>query len=389
MPLRFSRRAQGIQPSATLAVPAKARQLKASGIPVLSFGSGEPDFPSLRSASDAAHAAIDRGESHYTANSGIPELKDAVSNYYRNRFALEYASAEIIVTSGAKPLLYEAIQTLVDPGDEVLLFAPAWVSYVEQINLAGGKPVTVDTANTLFSPTRESVESRLTKKTVGMIINTPNNPTGAVYDSATLQMLAEIAEKNDLWIVFDEIYERLVYGEARHHNIVQLLPRIRERVLIANGVSKAYCMTGWRIGYALGPKELIGKIDALQSHLTSNASSIAQWAAAGAIDNAEEDVERCRLAFERRRDLICASISEIPNLKLQKPLGAFYLFFDVRDTPLPDDMEFCTRLLEERYVALVPGTAFLAPGFVRMSYACSEEDIKEGARRIEDFVKSL
>ena len=202
-------------------------------------------------------------------------------------------------------------------------------------------------------------------------------------------MLEEIAEKNDLWIVFDEIYERLVYGEARHHNIVQLLPRIRERVLIANGVSKAYCMTGWRIGYALGPKELIGKIDALQSHLTSNASSIAQWAAAGAIDNAEEDVERCRLAFERRRDLICASISEIPNLKLQKPLGAFYLFFDVRDTPLPDDMEFCTRLLEERYVALVPGTAFLAPGFVRMSYACSEEDIKEGARRIEDFVKSL
>ena len=387
--MKVSRRIKSIQPSATLAVSGKAKQLKSEGKPVLSFGTGEPDFTSSAASCKAAHEAIDRGESHYTANSGIPELKSAVSAYYKRHFNLEYAPAEIIVSNGAKQLLYQAAQTLIDPDDEVLLFAPAWVSYVEQVNLAGGKPVTVETSDTNFEPTREAIEACLSPKTTGMIINTPSNPTGAVYSAETLRMIADIAKEHDLWIIFDEIYERLVYGETKHFNILQIAPEIRDRVLLINGVSKAFCMTGWRIGYALGPKEFIAKLDDLQGHLTSNASSIAQWAAVGALNGAEEDVERWRKIFEGRRDLIYGLISEIPGLHLEKPTGAFYVFFDVRDTPIPDDIEFCKRLLEDKYVAAVPGAAFFAPGFVRMSYACSEEDIKEGVARLKDFVASL
>ncbi len=378
-----------IQESATLAVSAKAKELKAAGKPVLSFSAGEPDFVSPQAALDAARKAIDRGETHYTANSGIPELKAAVKNYYKTRFDLEYAPAEIIVASGAKPLIYEAVQVLVDPGDEVLLFAPAWVSYVEQINLAEGKAVVVETTDTDFVPTREAIEKCLTPKTVGMIVNTPNNPTGAIYDERTLKILAEIAKEKDLWIIFDEIYERLAYGDARHVNILNVAPEIHDRVLLVNGVSKAYCMTGWRIGYALGPREIIAKIDSIQSHLTSNASSIAQWASVGAINGAEADVEICRAAFEKRRDLIYDLISDIPGLKLAKPAGAFYAFVDVRGTKISDDVAFCTRLLEDEYVAAVPGEAFFAPGFVRMSYACSEDDIREGMERLKEFVASL
>ena len=387
--MKISQRAQKIQPSATLAVTAMAKKLKAEGKPVLSFSQGEPDFVSPGAAMKGARDAMDRGETHYTANSGIPELKKAIAKYYADHFGIEYDPSEILVSSGAKPLIYEALQALVDPADEVLLFAPAWVSYVEQINIAEGVAIVVDTMDTNFVPTKSEVESSLSSKTVGMIINSPNNPTGAIYDRETLKMLAEVAVKNDLWIIYDEIYERLVYGEEKHHNILQVAPEIRDRVILVNGVSKAYSMTGWRIGYALAPKGIIAKMDDIQSHLMSNASSIAQWAALGAIEGAEDDVERCRCQFENRRDLVYGLLSQIDGLKLHKPSGAFYVFFDVRDTPISDDMQFCERLLSEKNVALVPGSAFLAPGFVRMSYACCEDDIKEGAKRIGEFVDSL
>jgi len=387
--MKLSKRANRIQPSATIAVSALAKELKAKGKPVLSFSAGEPDFTSPDAAMDAARAAIDRGETHYTANSGVPELKKAVAGYYRKHFGLEYENAEILVSSGAKPLVYQALQVLVDEADEVLLFSPAWVSYIEQVNIAEGVPVIVDTADTGFVPTKAEVEKALSSKTVGMIVNSPNNPTGAVYDEATLRMLAEVAVKHDLWIIYDEIYERLVYGDTKHHNILELVPEIRDRVILINGVSKAFCMTGWRIGYALGPKDVIKKMDDIQSHLTSNASSIAQWAAVGAIDGADADVERRRAMFETRRDLLYGLLSEVDGLRLVKPRGTFYAFFDVRGTALPDDMAFCKRILEEEYVALVPGTAFLAPGFIRMSYACSEDNIREGVARIRKFVESL
>jgi aspartate aminotransferase len=386
---KLSERSKRIRPSATFAVTALAKELKASGCPVLSFSAGEPDFASPPSAVTAARDAIDRGETHYTANSGVAELKRAVASYYKERFGLEYAASEIIASGGAKQVLYEAVQSLVDPGDEVLLFTPSWVSYVEQIRMAEGEPVVVDTTGSNFLPAPKAVRGALTGRTAGMIVNSPNNPTGAVYGRETLEMLAGVARERGLWIIYDEIYERLVYGAARHLNILQVAPDIRDRVIVVNGVSKAYSMTGWRIGYALGPREAISGMDDLQGHLASNPSSIAQWASVGAIEGAEADVERCRAEFERRRDILFGILSGIKGVKIVPPDGAFYAFFDVRGTGLPDDMEFCRRILEEKYVALVPGAAFFAPGFVRMSYACSEEDIRAGGARIKEFVESL
>jgi aspartate aminotransferase len=377
-----------ISPSATLSISDKAKELKAQGKPILSFSAGEPDFGSPLAACRAAIEAVNRGETHYTPNSGIGELKKAIAGYYKRRFGLEYSSGEILVTSGLKTMLYETIQTLTDPGDEVLVFTPAWVSYVEQINLACGAAVPVDTSGSGFCPTLEEISKSVTGKTRGMIINTPCNPTGAVYSEKALRMLADVAVKYDLWVIFDEVYERLVYGGARHVNILQVAPEIRSRVIIANGVSKTYCMTGWRIGYALGPGEVIKRIDGLQSHLTSNASSIAQWAAAAAINDVEDEVERNRAAFESRRDLICGLLSEIKPLRFVSPDGAFYIFIDVRGTRVPDDMEFCRKLLEEKYVALVPGAAFSAPGYVRMSYACPESSLKDGVARIREFIEA-
>lgn len=387
--MKLSKRILEIQPSATISISAKAKAMKAEGKPVLSFSVGEPDFNSPECASKAAIEAIQRGESHYTLNSGIIELRKEVCNYYKRRFGLEYAPDEVLVAPGAKPLLYEALQMFVDPGDEVLLFSPAWVSYVEQIHLAGGKEAIVDTLKTDLIPTKEAIEAVLSDKTVGMIINSPSNPTGAIYGEETLKMIADIARERDLWIIFDEIYERLAYSPANHINILSVAPDLRDKTILVNGASKAYAMTGWRIGYALGPKALIAKMNTLQTHLTSNASSIAQWAAWGAVKDADPDVEKMREAFEERRSVILGLIRDMPYVKVRDPEGAFYVFIDVRESPIPDDMEFCEKLLEEKYVAAVPGTAFFAPGFVRFSYACSMENIREGMGRLKEFLSSL
>ena len=387
--MKMSKRILEIQPSATLSISAKAKTMKAEGKPIISFSLGEPDFNSPECASKAAIDAINRGESHYTLNSGIVELRKEVCNYYQRRFGLEYAPDEVLVAPGAKPLLYEALQMLVDPGDEVLLFSPAWVSYVEQVHLAGGKDVIVDTLKTDLIPTKEAIEAVLSDKTVGMIINSPSNPSGAIYNEETLKMIADVAREKDLWIIFDEIYERLVYAPAKHVNILNVAPDLRDKVIIINGASKAYAMTGWRIGYALAPKPLIAKMNTLQTHLTSNASSIAQWAAWGAVKDADPDVEKMREAFEERRGVILGLVRDMPYVKVRDPEGAFYIFIDVRETPIPDDIKFCERLLEEKFVAAVPGAAFFAPGFVRFSYACSMDNIREGMQRLKSFLQSL
>ena len=387
--MKMSKRILEIQPSATLSISAKAKTMKAEGKPIISFSLGEPDFNSPECASKAAIDAINRGESHYTLNSGIVELRKEVCNYYQRRFGLEYAPDEVLVAPGAKPLLYEALQMLVDPSDEVLLFSPAWVSYVEQVHLAGGKDVIVDTLKTDLIPTKEAIEAVLSDKTVGMIINSPSNPSGAIYNEETLKMIADVAREKDLWIIFDEIYERLVYAPAKHVNILNVAPDLRDKVIIINGASKAYAMTGWRIGYALAPKPLIAKMNTLQTHLTSNASSIAQWAAWGAVKDADPDVEKMREAFEERRKVILGLVRDMPYVKVRDPEGAFYIFIDVRESPIPDDIKFCEKLLEEKFVAAVPGAAFFAPGFVRFSYACSMENIREGMGRLKDFLKAL
>lgn len=387
--MKMSKRILEIQPSATLSISAKAKTMKAEGKPVISFSLGEPDFNSPECASKAAIDAINRGESHYTLNSGIIELRKEVCNYYKRRFGLEYAPDEVIIAPGAKPLLYEALQMLVDPGDEVLLFSPAWVSYVEQVHLAGGKDVIVDTLKTDLIPTKEAVEAVLSDKTVGMIVNSPSNPSGAIYNEETLKMIADVAREKDLWIIFDEIYERLVYAPAKHVNLLNVAPDLRDKVIIINGASKAYAMTGWRIGYALAPKPLIAKMNTLQTHLTSNASSIAQWAAWGAVKDADPDVEKMREAFEERRGVILGLVRDMPYVKVRDPEGAFYIFIDVRESPIPDDIKFCERLLEEKFVAAVPGAAFFAPGFIRFSYACSMENIREGMQRLKSFLQFL
>jgi aspartate aminotransferase len=386
--MKLSERILQIHPSATLSISGKAKTMKAEGKPVISFSVGEPDFTSPEAASQAAIEAIKRGESHYTLTPGIKELREEICSYYGRHFGLKYSADEVIVAPGAKPLLYEALQVLVDPGDEVMLFAPAWVSYVEQIHLAGGKEVLVDTINTDFIPTRENIEKVITDKTVGIVINSPNNPTGVMLSAETLKMIAEIARERNLWIIFDEIYERLSYG-AKHVNILNVAPELKDQAILINGASKAYAMTGWRVGWALAPKEIISKINSLQGHLTSNACSIAQWAALGALKGAEDDVEKMRQAFAERREVIIKLIREMPYLKIVEPEGAFYAFADIRSCPIHDDVEFCKKLLEEKYVATVPGTAFFAPGFIRISYASSMDNIKEGMKRLKDFLTNL
>lgn len=395
--VRFSDRVLKLAPSATLEVVAKAKQLKREGKPVISFGAGEPDFTSPPSAIRAAKAALDRGETHYTLTTGILELKEAIQAYYLDHFQLDYKTSEILVGSGAKPLLYEALASLLNPGDEVVVFAPAWVSYVEQINLCSGHPVVVDTSGNRFLPSASMLQKAITPRTVGILLNTPNNPTGAVYGKALLEEIGEVAKKNGLWIIFDEIYERLVYGEASHLNILQASPSLKDSTLVVNGVSKAYAMTGWRIGYALGPKDLIDKMASIQGHLTSNAAAVSQWASVGAMAEAEPDVEKMRKAFEERREIMLSALLEMPLISLTKPDGAFYVFVDIsrclgksyRGQILSDDITLCKALLEGEFVAAVPGSAFLAPGYLRLSYANSVSDIKEGMERFGRFLAEL
>lgn len=386
-----------MEPSATLAVVAKAKALKGQGKPVISFGAGEPDFDSPPGAVRYAEKAIREGQTHYTQSNGLPELREAVVSYYKSRFGLEYASDQVIIGAGAKPLIYETLAALVDPGDEVLVFSPAWVSYVEQIRLFDGKEVIVDTTGTNCIPDPEMLARAITPRTVGMLVNTPNNPTGAVYDENTLRSIASLAVKHDLWIIFDEIYERLVYGKNEHRNIVSISPETMDRTVQINGVSKAYAMTGWRIGYALAPRWLTPKVGAVQGHLTSNACSIAQWASLGALMESEPDVVKMRQEFSKRRDIMTGLLSKMPHISFSEPQGAFYVFINVRNTlggsyggrTIENDGDFCEALLEAEFVAAVPGSAFLAPGYVRLGYANGERDIREGMERLHRFLDGI
>ncbi len=395
--VQLAARAKRMQPSATLAVVGKAKSLKREGKPVISFGAGEPDFSSPPSAIAYAREAMERGETHYTQAVGLPELREEVCRYYKDRFSLSFDPGQVIVGAGAKPLIYETLGALVDPGDEVIVFSPAWVSYVEQIRLFEGRETVIDTTGTKCIPNLASVEKTITARTRGILINTPNNPTGAVYDAETLEGLARMAIDHDLWIIYDEIYERLVYGSAKHHNILSLVPEATDRVIIVNGVSKAFAMTGWRIGYAIVPEWLKGPVSSFQGHLTSNPCSIAQWASLGALREAENDVERMRLAFSERRDLIVEMVRAMPHVTFPEPDGAFYVFLDIgktlgkkfRGEEITGDVDFCRFLLEAYYVAAVPGTGFLAPGFVRLGYANATEEIREGMEKLSRFLEEL
>lgn len=398
MTFELSERLKQMAPSATMAMAAKAKELKAQGRSIISFTAGEPNFNTPDAAKRYAVKALDENFTHYTVTAGAIELREAIANYYLNHFDLKYnANKEIITGTGAKQLLFEAMGCLVNPGDEVILFAPAWVSYYEQIKLFGGVPVVIDTEADNYIPNPDKLEQAINNKTKIIILNNPNNPTGAVYPHEVLEKIARIALKHNLIIINDEIYERLIYGVNYLPHILKLVPGARDLVLNINGVSKSYAMTGWRLGYALGCEKIIKALNALQGHLTSNTSSITQWAALGALSEPEVEpqVEAMRVEFSKRRDLAVKLLNEIPDLKFAEPKGAFYIFIDINNflnkklangKIYQDDVTFCNDILDEKGLGLVPGSAFLSANHVRISYSCSEDDIIEGMKRLKEFL---
>jgi len=395
--MKLSQRAACMEASATLAMTAKAKSLKREGKPIISFSVGEPDFDSPICAQEAAFEAIKTGQTHYTQTSGIPELREAIAAYYSDHFGLKYDPAQIVVGCGAKPLLYAALGCMIDPGDEVIIPVPAWVSYVEQVKLFNGKEVLVDTSKTGYVPNIKQLEAAITPKTKAIMINTPNNPTGVVYNEEVLKSIAELALKHNFAIIYDEIYERLVYGNNKHYNIVKICPEVKDQTIIINGVSKAYAMTGWRIGYALGEKKFINTVSDFLGHITSNAPSVSQWASVAAIKGAEADIHTMTQAFDKRQKLIIDLLNEMPYIKFSMPQGAFYAWFDMTQTigkkwnghEITDDTKFCDLLLEHKFVAAVMGSAFMTPGYIRLSYACSDNDIIEGMKRLKEFLTEL
>ena len=385
------------KPSATRAVADKAANMARQGLPVISFSAGEPDFVSPPAAREWAIKGMDAGDTHYTATGGNAAVRESVCEYYKREFGLTYQPDEVVIGAGAKPLLYEALGCLVDPGDEVIIFAPAWVSYVEQVGLFDGKAVIVNTAETGLQPQIEAVKKVITPKTKAIILNSPNNPTGKIYRYAFIVDLCKLAVEKGLIILNDEIYEKIVFDGHKYHNPVQLVPESRNVVLNVNGASKAFAMTGWRIGYAAGPKELIRKITTMQGHLTSAPCTIAQWAATGAIKEAAADVAAMAAEYQARKEVVVDLLGKCRHIKCEQPEGTFYAFFDVRPLAgktckgktITDDVAFCEIVLEEAHIAFVPGTAFLAPGFVRMSFATALPQIREGLERLRQFLERI
>lgn len=393
----LSEKMEAIKPSLTLKISALASKLKDSGVDVVSFGVGEPDFETPDYIKAAGKAAIDEGKTRYTAASGIVELKQAVCDRYLKKYGLEYKTENVVISSGAKHSLYNVMQVLLNPGDEVIIVAPYWLSYSELVKMADGVPVFVNTSESDgFMPTAESIESAVTEKTKAIIINSPSNPTGAVYGFELLTKIAEVCKKHDIAIISDEIYDELVYG-TEIKSIACADEQTKSLCIIVNGMSKAYAMTGWRIGYVLCDAKIAKVMTSLQSNSTSNPCSIAQYASVAALHDGEKEIENMRGVFEHRRNYICSLIDDIPAITCAKPFGAFYALCSIKSVigksfngqKITDDLSFAEILLNEKYVAVVPGTPFGAPEYIRLSYACSEESILKGLTRIKEFCAAL
>ncbi|WP_174613577.1 pyridoxal phosphate-dependent aminotransferase [Virgibacillus ihumii] len=389
--MELANRVKTLTPSSTLAITAKAKQLKNEGHDVIGLGAGEPDFNTPQFIIDAANEAAQNGFTKYTPSGGIPKLKEAIVNKLQKDNGLSYTTDEIIVTTGAKHALYTLFQVLLNKGDEVIVPAPYWVSYPEQIKLAEGKPVVIkaDEANN-FKITPEQLEASITDKTKALIINSPSNPTGMMYSKGELEKISDICLKHNLLIVSDEIYEQLIYTDDQHVSIAGISDQLKEQSIVINGVSKSHSMTGWRIGYAAGPNKIIKAMTNLASHSTSNPTSISQYAALAAYSSEEDSGEEMRRTFRERLDTLHELLNEIPGVSCRKPKGAFYLFPNVKEAVRQNGFEstdaWVTALLEEEKVALVPGSGFGFPDNVRLSYAISIELLKEAAERINRFV---
>jgi len=393
----LSQRVQKVAPSLTLAVSAKAKELRAQGDDVIAFGAGEPDFDTPDFIKQETITQLQNGFTRYTSASGIPELKKAIQAKFKRENNLNYELNEIIVSCGAKHSLYNLFQVLCDVGDEVLLPAPYWVSYLPQIELAGAVPVILDTQKNDFFIDLKDLESKITSKTKILLLNNPSNPTGVFYDKAFLEKLTQIILKHDLWVISDEIYEHLIYTGQPYVSIANISDEIKAKTIVVNGVSKSYAMTGWRIGYLAGNKDVVSAVNKIQSHSTSNPVSFAQKGAVVALNKGHEFTKELRNIFLKRRDLIYEKISVISGLTVQKPEGAFYIFPDVSSfygksyegKTITGSLDFSNLLLEYEKVAVVPGVAFGADNFIRLSYAVSEKEIAEGISRIEKFINKL
>jgi aspartate aminotransferase len=389
--MQLADRVQSLTPSSTLAITAKAKELKQAGHNVISLGAGEPDFNTPQFILDAANQAMAEGKTKYTPAGGLPELKRAIINKFSTDQNLGYNENEIIVTIGAKHALYTLFQVLLNEGDEVLVPRPYWVSYPEQIKLAQGEPVIIETIEeNEFKVTPEQIEASLTNRTKAIIINSPSNPTGKIYSKEELAQIGEVCVKHNLLIISDEIYEKLIYGNGQHTSIAQISKELKEQTIIINGVSKSHSMTGWRIGYAAGNETIIKAMTNLASHSTSNPTSISQYATIAAYEGSEDEVHQMKKAFEERLHKLYDWITEIPGVSCLKPEGAFYLFPNVRiaseSCGFQSVDDFVKALLEEEKVALVPGSGFGAEDNIRLSYASSLDQLEEAAVRIKRFI---
>jgi len=394
--IRLAQRVQDIAPSATLSISAKAQAMKRQGIDVISFSAGEPDFDTPGFIKEEAKKAIDSGFTKYTATPGILELREAICEKLRRENGLSYSPQEVIVSCGAKHSLYNAIMTLCEAGDEVLLPVPYWVTYLEQIRLAGGKPIFVECEKASLAPDLNALERAITPRTRLLVLNNPANPTGVVLSEETLAQIARIAVERDLFVISDEIYEHLVY-EAPFPRSIATFPGMKERTVVINGVSKTFSMTGWRIGYAAGPREVIEGMARLQDHTTSNPTSVSQRAALAALRAPSSVIRDMVETFNSRRKLMLSHLSEIPEISFPTPQGAFYVFVDFSrycngrfaGELIGTSEHLAELLLEEARIACVPGSAFGMEGYLRFSYATSEKAIEAGMERLKSFLQRI
>ena len=396
--MELSRKAQRIEASVTLAITAKAKEMKEKGIDVISFGAGEPDFNTPENIINAAIKAMQEGNTKYTNVNGILQLREAICKKFKEDNGLIYKPSQIVVSTGAKQSLANVFLAILNPGDEVIVPNPYWVSYPELIRLADGKPVFVESdEGSSYKFTKENLEKAVTEKTKAIILNTPNNPTGTIYNREELIEIAEFAKKYDLIIVSDEMYEKLIYDGESHVSIASVSHDAYERTIVINGLSKSYAMTGWRLGYC-GASEKIAKLMTnIQSHMTSNVCSITQYAAVEALNGAQDKVKEMIFEFERRRNYMAKTLEEMNNLSIIKPQGAFYIMINIDEClgkeingeKINDSMDFSAKLLENEKVAVIPGKAFGLDNYVRVSYATSMELIEKGLERINKFVNKL
>lgn len=393
---RLSARVSGIAESATLAVDAKAKALKAAGRPVIGFGAGEPDFPTPEYIVDAAAAAAHDPRWHrYTPAAGLPALREAIAAKTLRDSGLEVEASQVLVTNGGKQAIFNAVASLIDPGDEVILQAPYWVTYPEVVSIFGGVPVPVVTdEHSGYRATVEQLEAARTDRTKMLIFVSPSNPTGAVYTPEQIEEIGRWAVEHGIWVLTDEIYEHLVYGDATFSSLPTLVPEIRDRCVVVNGVAKTFAMTGWRVGWMIGPKDVVKGAANLQSHATSNVSNVAQVAALTAVSGPLDAVAEMRTAFDRRRRTIVSMLSDIPGVTCPEPEGAFYVYPSVKGvlgrsingTTIDSSMTLADVALDVAEVAVVPGEAFGTPGYVRMSYALGDDDLAEGVTRLGKLI---